>query len=517
MADDRTGNDLVARDLVKGDGQNDVQNNLVAGDLGNLDLDDLIAQLTTWIGIDTALLMETVAQQTDAFLNLPAHSPILLIDNNNPTQFIANVLAARVTGRSLILASSGWTERQIEQAGQNSKFKIQNSKCFGAVAQGDGQGFTPYLLIPTGGTSGELRFAVHTWSTLAAAVAGFQAHFQLTQINSCCILPLYHVSGLMQVLRSLLTHGRFATFANLQVAAQQLTDPTDYFLSLVPTQLARILRSPDPHLVQWLSRFQAILLGGAPAWDDLLQAARDHRLPIAPTYGMTETASQVATLKPDAFLQGQTGCGAICPQPVLPHISLRICDAEGRSLPTGTTGAIAIQSPALALGYAPANSADNACFTANQEFLTDDLGWLDADGNLHLIGRKSQLIITGGEKVSPTEVEATLLASQQLQDVCVIGLPDNEWGEAIAALYVPIDHDIDNEVFVTELKHYLEEQLSKFKHPKRWLAVAAIPRNPQGKLDRAAIRGLFEAAPDGQVAHSAIAIPIAASHGAQRI
>jgi O-succinylbenzoic acid--CoA ligase len=290
------------------------------------------------------------------------------------------------------------------------------------------------------------------------------------------VLPLYHVSGLMQFLRSFTSGGRLAVlpFKALEAGASLQFDPAEYFLSLVPTQLQRLLQQPQQP--DRLAQFQTVLLGGAPAWSELLVQARQMGIRLAPTYGMTETASQIATLKPEDFLAGRSGCGQ-----VLPHAEITIRSATGESVPAGQAGAIVIRSAALALGYYPTRFEQT-------EFLPDDLGWLDAAGFLHISGRQSDKIITGGENVFPAEVEAAIRATGLVQDVCVVGVPDRYWGQAVVALYVPIAPELP----VAQLQAAIANTLSKFKRPKHWLAMDQLPRNAQGKLDRSQINRLIE-------------------------
>jgi o-succinylbenzoate---CoA ligase len=279
------------------------------------------------------------------------------------------------------------------------------------------------------------------------------------QVNSCCVLPLYHVSGLMQFLRSLFTNGNLVISNYKDLSHNNDLSLGNYFLSLVPTQLQKIIANPV------LSDFQTILLGGAPAWPQLLDTARQQHLRLAPTYGMTETASQVVTLKPDDFLQGKTGCGQ-----VLPHAQVRIGEPDGR---------IEIQARSLALGYYGDRMFDGV-------FQTDDLGFFDAEGYLHLVGRDSQKIITGGENVFPVEVESAIWASGLVKDVYVLGMPDEEWGEVITAVYVP-GSGITAEMILERIR----PALSRYKLPKRWVAVADLPRNAQGKVSVQAARDML--------------------------
>ncbi|WP_413199125.1 2-succinylbenzoate--CoA ligase [Nostoc piscinale] len=329
------------------------------------------------------------------------------------------------------------------------------------------------IMIPTGGSSGNIKFAIHTWQTLTASVQGFTEYFQLTQVNSVCILPLYHVSGLMQFIRSFTTGGKLTIlpFKNLETGQIPTIQPADFFLSLVPTQLQRLLQNPE--LTQWLAQFQTIMLGGAPAWQELFDKARFHNIRLAPTYGMTETASQIATLKPDDFLQGKINSGQI-----LPHAQVTIHNSQGEVLPPNQIGNITIQGKSLALGYYPHH-------WENQDYLqVDDLGFLDNQGYLNIIGRNSDKIITGGENVYPSEIEAAIRATQLVVDVCVIGVPDKHWGQALTAIYIPQNAHISH----LEITTLLKNQLSKFKIPKHWICLDDLPRNAQGKVNRQALQ-----------------------------
>ncbi|MGQ9869886.1 2-succinylbenzoate--CoA ligase [Leptodesmis sp.] len=467
----------------------------------------------------------------------------ILLVHRDPVQFLAHFIAACTVPSHLFLCNPDWaaTEWQqvlelvqpdlIWQDGtieiQNSKFKIQNSDQSFVIRhssllenqeprtkdQRNSKLQTPAskIAIPTGGSSGKIRFVIHTWDTLMASVRGFQQHFEVEQVNCCCVLPMYHVSGLMQIMRSLTSSGQLAIVPFKTFASGHFPnfDPQTFFLSLVPTQLHRLLQdrrftetplpsthsphhsitppsTPSPLLPQspipnpqspFLSYFKAILLGGAPTWPELLNQARELRLPLAPTYGMTETASQVATLKPAEFLQGKTGVGQ-----VLPHVQIQICNNQGDRLPANQPGLIHIYSHSLALSYYPPLPTPHSPLPT--PFYPDDIGYLDADGYLHLLGRNSDKMITGGENVFPAEVEAAIQATGLVRDVYVMGVSDRHWGQAITAFYSPLDPDLQ----IDSLKAALQTRLSKFKHPKHWIAMASLPRNAQGKINQAHLR-----------------------------
>lgn len=429
---------------------------------------------------------EGFTQRVDAYRRqLPPAPPrpLVLIAEPDPLAFLAALVAALTSDCDVVLANPAWGQSEWTAVFE----QIAPTVALGPVpAMGGPQqavsslsnASIPQILIPTSGTTGSPRFVLHTWNTLSTAAQGFLNHFQTARASACCVLPLYHVSGLMQVIRAWLSGGRLLIqpFKALLAGEIALQPDTNWFISLVPTQLQRLIESGHQ---DWLAQFRAVLVGGAPAWPSLLTAACD--LPLALTYGMSETAAQVATLLPEEFAAGHRSSGR-----VLPHADIQIVSESGALLPAGQMGQIIVQTPALALG-----SLGGAPFS--DRFITDDVGYLDPAGYLQVRGRRSQKIITGGENVFPTEVEAALLATGQVADVCVIGLPDPEWGQAVTAVYVPSRE----QVTPTMLKQRISGQLSAYKCPKRWVAVEQLPRNAQGKLNRQQVLSLTSESASG--------------------
>ena len=404
---------------------------------------------------------------------IPAGS-VVLINETDPSHFLAYLWTGLLANAALVLANPLWKQQEWQQVAQQLTPDVILGETppvsFDISRQRPEPG---HILIATGGTSGRIKFVIHTWASLIASAQGFLTHFNQQPVNSYCVLPLYHVSGLMQAIRVWLSKGKLIIqpFKQLE-AGRRLTYPDrTWFISLVPTQLQRLLKTGNTRV--WLSQFRAILLGGAPAWPALLTQAA--HLPIALTYGMSETAAQVATLLPEEFQQGIRSNG----QP-LPHVTLAVHALESsQPLSVGTVGRVALKSSALGRGYWPQTP-----LSSHQSwFYPDDLGYLDQQGHLHIVGRNSQKIITGGENVFPAEVEAALLATGLVQDVCIVGLPDPVWGQTVAALCVPAD---DRQATITPavLKGALMPLLSAYKHPKQWCFVETIPRNAQGKVNR---------------------------------
>jgi len=330
-----------------------------------------------------------------------------------------------------------------------------------------GSGFR--VMIPTGGTSGKVRFTIHSDATLLASVRAFQDFFGVERICTHCVLPLYHVSGFMQLVRAMVSGGEivFGSISNFHESYLSLSaeSKSGCFVSLVPTQLHRLLKSGSG--IDALRNYRAIFVGGGAISKGLLELSRSHKLHLAPTYGMTETASMVATLMPDSFLRGKSGQGF-----PLPHAQLGIVPLDQRVESRPEVGRILIKSASLFLGYYGEDEK------TGERYLTSDLGTLGPSGELFVHGRLDRVIISGGENISLIEVEKAFWESDLLQDVVAFGIEDPEWGSRLCVAYVPKNKDLAEE----ELLDRLARHLPKLKLPKSWLRLSALPRNDAGKI-----------------------------------
>jgi len=351
---------------------------------------------------------------------------------------------------------------------------------------------TGWLCLSTGGTSGRLRFARHDERTLTAAARGFCAHYGLQRVNAVDVLPPFHVSGFMSRVRCAETGGTHTPWAWEDLKAgkfPKLPRRADgWVLSLVPTQLHRLLSGGERALI-WLHQFKIIFLGGAPVWDALAVAAANARLPVVLSYGMTETAAMVAAQKPSDFVAGQRDSGR-----AMPHARIEIIDADAkkcRRAPDGKTGLVRIAGESVFRGYFdehddepdPGENPGAARARDKKFFQTDDLAFWDEHDGLNIIGRRDAVIITGGKKVFPSEVETLLRSSGVFADIAVLGVPDAKWGQSVVACY-------PGKPGVRPDKARVESALrpiAAYKWPKRYVPVADWPRTPQGKLSRAAL------------------------------
>ncbi len=381
----------------------------------------------------------------------------VIVEERDPARFMGIFAAATAGGGTVFLADPGWGAAERSQFAGLTKSNPE-------ARDGETAARTGWLCLPTGGSSGRMRLARHDQDTIEAAVQGCARHFGVSRLNAVGVLPLHHVSGLMPWMRCALTGGRYQPWSwpDLEEGRRPEIGPGDWFLSLVPTQLQRLLDRGGSE--DWLRRFRAVFVGGGPAWPELLERAREARLPLSPGYGMTETAAMVATLLPEEFLAGREGCGRC-----LPHAQV-ILEPDGL---------ISIDSASLFRGYHPLRRADGP-------WITDDRGRWDEHGGLHVLGRRDAIIITGGEKVEPGEVEAALRATGQFGDVAVVGVPDPTWGEAVVACH-PAGTTVPDLALAERL---LAERLAPHKRPKHYVRLEAWPRNAQGKLNRPALTAL---------------------------
>jgi len=381
-----------------------------------------------------------------------------VLESGEAGRFMAELAAAAAQGGTVLLADPAWGEAERSELAALQRMAPADP----ATAEGRG-----WLCIPTGGSGGRLRFARHDEETIVAAVGGFGRHFGVERVNAVGTLPLHHVSGLMGWMRAAVTGGTFRPWAWKDLERGEL--PTlprgDWFLSVVPTQLQRLLEMA--RTVDWLHRFRAVLVGGGPAWAELLEKAAMVRLPVAPSYGLTETAAMVTALPPEEFLAGVRSSGW-----ALPHARIAV----------GDDGAIKIAGASVFRGYFPE-------WREAREFVTEDVGRVDAAGHLHVLGRRDAVIITGGEKVQPEEVEAVLRATGQFRDVAVVGVPDPRWGQIVVGCY-----PADARPVLTLVEAAVSERLAGYKRPKRWVALASWPANAQGKVNRAEAARLAERA-----------------------
>ncbi|MBB6404814.1 AMP-binding protein [Arthrobacter sp. AZCC_0090] len=332
------------------------------------------------------------------------------------------------------------------------------------------------VVVRTSGSTGTPKAAVLTVDELAASSMATAIALR-GEGQWLLALPLQYVAGVQVLVRSLFAGTRpwamdlsngFTPEA-FTAAAEELTD-TIRFTSLVPTQLQRLLDAPSPQTFAVLRRFNAILLGGAPAPAGLLDAAREAGLKVVTTYGSAET------------------CGG-CVYDGRPLEGVRVMlEDDGRVLLGGDT---------VASGYLDAAEASAEAFFEEDGirwYRTNDLGELAADGTLTVLGRADDVIITGGVKASAAFIQAELEKFDGVTAAFVAGVPSREWGQAVAA-YVAVEDSSPEGI--EDYKARCQEKLGALA-PKTVLTTDGLIMLPNGKPDRLAMIELLTEVHQGE-------------------
>jgi O-succinylbenzoic acid--CoA ligase len=331
------------------------------------------------------------------------------------------------------------------------------------------------LILATSGSGGEPKGVMLTGANLAAGVRAFLDRFPLRTSDlwlDC--LPLFHIGGLAILYRclavgaSVLVHERF----DAERLWRDLQSEGVTHLSLVPAMLGRLLdvagnRAPPPHL-------RVVLVGGGPLSIVLVERARAAGWPLWVGYGMTETTAVCAAMPVPAsgWREGVVG------KP-LKGFEVRVGGGE-----PGSVGVIRLRGPAVMRGYLNPEALPGAGMVDGW-LETSDLGRLDEEGCLTVLGRADEVLVSGGELVAPVQVEGLLLRCPGVREVAVAGIRDPYWGD-IAAAWVVGDWDL------RALDAWCRRRLPAYLRPRRWFRVEALPRTGSGKLDRRRLTALAE-------------------------
>ncbi|MEE4024068.1 o-succinylbenzoate--CoA ligase [Gordonia sp. PKS22-38] len=324
------------------------------------------------------------------------------------------------------------------------------------------------LVISTSGTTGTPKGAQHTPTTLAASAQATTERLGGPG-NWLLALAPHHIAGLQVLLRALASGHTPAVLdvtdgfdPDAFARALDTLDGTRRYTSLVPTQLIKVLDSPSA--TASLAATDGLLVGGAATPPALLRRAVDAGIPIIRTYGMSETAG-----------------GCVYDGVPLNGVRIRIDDPN----PEGV-GRVILGGPMIAHGYR--NRPDHPAFAEPGWFRTDDLGAVDDDGVLSIVGRADEAITSGGLTIVPQVVEAVILDDPAVRECAVVGLPDERLGEKVVAFVVnrdsaPLDGD--------RIRGAVTERLGRYAAPRDVIALDALPTRGPGKVDRRGLRARF--------------------------
>ena len=345
------------------------------------------------------------------------------------------------------------------------------------------------ILMYTSGTTALPKAVMLTYNDFTAYVtANVELADGTPRGTSLLCVPLYHIAGATNVMTNM--------FAGRKLVLLRQFDPGDWLRAvereqvthafLVPTMVKQIIDHPD-FARHDLSSLQNLSYGGAAMPFPVVRRAIEmfpKTVGFVNAFGQTETTSTLTVLGPDDHRLDGT------PQEVelrlkrltsigrpLPDVELKVVDDEGKELPPGQVGELWVRTPRVMKGYGGPGGTTSP--VQDGWLPTRDIGWVDDDGYIFLAGRKDDMIIRGGENIAPAEVEAVLYSHPGVDEATVIGLPDVEWGQRVAAVIVPRPGATVTAADITE---FCRQRLASFKKPEVIRFVDALPKNPMGKV-----------------------------------
>ena len=293
-----------------------------------------------------------------------------------------------------------------------------------------------------------------------------------------CAVPLFHISGFSILVRSLLYGNAVKLYKKFDPdgAVLDIAEGLVTHMSAVAVMLQRVLQGLEDRGLEASPKFKMILAGGGPVPVNYIERAHRLKLMVSQTYGMTETSSQTATLSNEDALRKLGSAG----KPLFFN-QIEIADAERAY----DKGEILIRGPHVTPGYIGRFTERSS--TMDGWLHTGDIGYFDEDGYLFVVDRRSDLIISGGENIYPAEIENVLLSHQAVQEAGVCAVDDEIWGQVPAAFIV-----LKSDITEQELVDFCKERLAKYKVPKQFHLVSALPRSGSDKLLRRKLKDLLD-------------------------
>jgi fatty-acyl-CoA synthase len=337
---------------------------------------------------------------------------------------------------------------------------------------------SPLLLCYTSGTTGLPKGVVLAQRALYwNAVNSAHLHDLTSEDRVLTTLPLFHVGGLniqttpaLHAGASVVLHAKFDPAATIDaIEAERVT-----LAVLVPAQLVAMMESPRWQAADF-SSLRMIVTGSTIVPESFVGKVGARGIPVVQVYGSTETCPIAGYVRTEDWARkaGSAGLPAL-------HSELRVVDEKGRDLPAGQDGEILVRGPNVMTGYWNAPERTREALEDGW-YHSGDIGHFDEDGYLFVASRKTELIISGGENVYPAEVERLLLESPSIQDACVVGRPDERWGEVVVAAVV-LKPGV--QMSAADVANLFQGRIARYKQPREIHFVSSLPRNALGKVQR---------------------------------
>jgi acyl-CoA synthetase (AMP-forming)/AMP-acid ligase II len=343
------------------------------------------------------------------------------------------------------------------------------------------------VILYTSGTTGRAKGVMHTHRGLLYQAADTNL---VTEANRSDVMlattPFFTAGGMVRTVswlylgQTMVIHQRF----DPQAVIDEIERSAITFTTFIPTMLHRTLAILEEGPPRDMSSLRRISYGSAPVPPGLARKAMDLLgCDLQQRYGLTECGGQATILTPQDhrdIVAGRTSIGTSCGRET-PMCAIRVINPDGTDAAVGEVGEITIASPANSIGYW--NRPEQTAETFRPDGLrSGDLGYLDADGYLHITGRRTDLIISGGFNVYPAEIERVIAGNAGVDMVAVVGVPDAEWGETPVAVVIPKSHISDQDALTAELVTLCRTELAGYKQPRRFVYWTEFPLGPAGKI-----------------------------------
>jgi fatty-acyl-CoA synthase len=368
-------------------------------------------------------------------------------------------------------------ESQIKKSGYDSKSK--------RIPPAEMEESDPCAIVYTGGTTGKSKGVVLTngsifWNSINTILSWKLSSNDIT----VTYMPMFHSGGLNALTLPLLHCGGTVVIAQefeVEKALKIINQEGCTIILMVPTMYHMIVQSPIFHVTNFPT-MHTFLSGGAPCPLSIYQSFKAKGLLFKEGYGLTEAGPNNFYIHPDQVKKKRGSVG----KPMF-YNRVKLVDDCGAEVGLGAVGEVAIQGGHLFDHYWNNQEATEEALRDGWLY-TGDLGTRDEDGDYYIVGRKKDMIITGGENVYPLEVEHIISQHDVVREVSVIGLPDEKWGEIVTAVIVVHDGLSLSE---EDVKAYCFSHLGRYKVPKRVIFVSEIPKTPVGKIDKKEMKILY--------------------------